>query len=139
MIVVDTSLLVALLNEDDANHARAVRWYQRTHDALATTPLVLSETDHLVLARLGRAARTAFRADVAEGAYDVTWWPDAPAQAVGVAERYADLGLDLTDATLVALAARLDTVEMATFDERHFRAVRPLSAGPAFRLLPADA
>ena len=27
----------------------------------------------------------------------------------------------------------------ATLDQRHFRAVRPLAGGEAFRLLPADA
>jgi hypothetical protein len=27
---------------------------------------------------------------------------------------------------------------MATLDERHFRVVRPLAAGKAFRLLPMD-
>jgi hypothetical protein len=40
---------------------------------------------------------------------------------------------------IVALAARLQTVEIATFDERHFRVMRPLSGGDAFRLLPRDA
>jgi predicted nucleic acid-binding protein len=58
---------------------------------------------------------------------------------VSTAERYADNGLGLADASLVALAQRLGTIEIATLDERHFRAVQPLAAGKAFRLLPADA
>jgi predicted nucleic acid-binding protein len=57
---------------------------------------------------------------------------------VRIAERYADTGLGLADASLVALAERLDTVEIATLDERHFRSVRPLAGGGAFRLLPMD-
>ncbi|MGZ6689820.1 MAG: hypothetical protein ACXVHQ_20265 [Solirubrobacteraceae bacterium] len=40
---------------------------------------------------------------------------------------------------LVALVERLGKVEIATLDERHFRAVRPLAGGKAFRLLPGDA
>ena len=32
----------------------------------------------------------------------------------------------------------LDTLIIAMLDERHFRAVRPLTAETAFRLLPAD-
>jgi uncharacterized protein len=56
-----------------------------------------------------------------------------------VAERYADTGLGLADASLVAVAERLGTIDIATLDERHFRAVRPLAGGKAFRLLPADA
>ena len=34
---------------------------------------------------------------------------------------------------------RYGTIDIATLDERHFRAVRPLAGGKAFRLLPADA
>lgn len=56
-----------------------------------------------------------------------------------VAERDADTRLGLADASLVALAERLATIDIATLDERHFRAVRPLANGKAFRLLPADA
>ena len=55
-----------------------------------------------------------------------------------VAERSADAGLGLTDASLVVLAQRLGTADIATLDERHFRAVRPLAGGDTFRLLPAD-
>ena len=69
----------------------------------------------------------------------VEWWPGAIAAVVKIAERYADTGLGLADASLVALAERLGTIDIATLDERHFRAVRPLAGGKAFRLLPADA
>jgi predicted nucleic acid-binding protein len=54
-----------------------------------------------------------------------------------VAREYRGLGL--ADASLVAIAGRLGTAEIATLDERHFRALRPLTGEPAFRLLPADA
>jgi predicted nucleic acid-binding protein len=72
-------------------------------------------------------------------AYLVEWWPGAIATAVKVAERYVDTGLGLADGSAVALAERLDTIDIATLDERHFRAVRPLAGGKAFGLLPADA
>lgn len=59
---------------------------------------------------------------------------------VEVDHRYANLGVRLTDASLVALAGRVETTVIATFDERHFRAMRPLTGEPAFvLLLPADA
>lgn len=51
--------------------------------------------------------------------------------------RYRDLELGLADASLVVLAGRHRTTRIATFDERAFRAVAPLSGG-AFTLLPAD-
>ena len=46
--------------------------------------------------------------------------------------------LGLADTSLVALAERSNTVAITTLDARHFRAVRPLAAGAAFRLLPSD-
>ena len=50
-------------------------------------------------------------------------------------ERYADLGLGGTDASLVALAERLGLTTLATFDRRHFTVVRPAHT-PGFTLLP---
>ena len=69
----------------------------------------------------------------------VEWWASAAPEAAEIAERYADLRLGLTDASLMVLAERLGTTEVATFDERHFRTVRPVSGAATFRLLPSDA
>jgi predicted nucleic acid-binding protein len=139
VIVVDTSIIVAYMNAADDHHATVARWLDGAADDLATTPLIVAEVDHLVGARGGRAARRAFHRDLVAGAYLVEWWPGAIASVVKIAERYADTGLGLADGSLVALAERLETIEIATLDERHFRAVRPLAGGKAFRLLPADA
>ena len=139
MIVVDASFAYALLDDADEGFRVATAWYDRPHSDLVTTPLVLAEVDHLAMTRLGPSARAAFLADVAQGGYDIAWCDTAAAEAVRVAERYADLGPSLTDTSLVALAARLGTTAIATFDERHFRAMRPLTGEPAFTLLPADA
>jgi predicted nucleic acid-binding protein len=51
--------------------------------------------------------------------------------------RYADLDVGLADASIVVLAARHDTRDVLTLDERHFRAVRTLDR-KRFRLWPAD-
>ncbi len=139
MIVVDTSFVYALLDSRDRRRAEAVAWYADVDEELATTPLVLAEVDHLAGARAGGHAQRAFRRDVAAGAYSVEWWPAATRQIVDVAEQFGDLAVSLADASLVALAARFETAAIATFDERHFRAVRPLGGEAAFTLLPADA
>lgn len=139
MIVVDTSIVVAYMNAADDYHAAVAGWLDGTDHDLSTTPLIIAEVDHLVGARGGPTARRALHRDLAAGAYMVQWWPGAIAAVVKIAERYADTGLGLADASLVALAERLGTIDIATLDERHFRAVRPLAGGKAFRLLPADA
>jgi predicted nucleic acid-binding protein len=139
VIIVDTSAILAYMNAADTHHAAVVAWLEAERDELATTPLIVAEADHLAAARGGRTAASALRADLAAGAYLVEWWPEAIRAAVHVAERYADSGLGLADSSLVVLAERLDTITVATLDERHFRAVRPLAGGDAFRLLPQDA
>jgi len=53
-----------------------------------------------------------------------------------LAERYADLGLRGTDASVVALAERLSLTTQATFNRRHFTACVP-HIPASFTLLPA--
>ena len=50
-------------------------------------------------------------------------------------DRYDDLPLGTTDASVIALAERLAVHEIATLDHRHFRVVRPAHLG-TFALLP---
>ena len=138
MIILDTSVIYALLDAADSRHRQALEWCDMLNEELVTTPLVLAEADHLATTRGGPRAVRAFRADVSAGAYLVEWWPSAAREAAQLADRYAGLGVGLTDASLVILAARVGTADVATFDERHFRAVRPLRVADAFRLLPID-
>jgi predicted nucleic acid-binding protein len=138
VIVADTSLLFALLDRRDQHHTEAAVWYERELPGLVCTPLILAEVDHLAEARLGAHATRAYRQDVIAGAYRTKWWDGAEIEAAVIADRYAELSIGLADASLVALAGALETNTIATFDERHFRAIRPLAGGDAFRLLPAD-
>jgi predicted nucleic acid-binding protein len=139
LIVLDTSFVVALLRGPETRHQEAASFYATAEGAFTTTPLVLTEIDHLLHSRGGPATVEAFYAEVRAGTLGVEWWPKLDAHAAEIATRYADLGLGLVDASLVALAGALETTRIATFDERHFRAVEPLTGEPSFTLLPADA
>jgi predicted nucleic acid-binding protein len=140
LIVLDTSFLLALLDGADAAHRRAAAWYAAAEaETFVTSPLVLAELDYLLRGRGTPAAVEAFLAEVRAGSLGVEWWSGLDAEAAEVAERHAGLDLGLTDASLVALAGRFETDRIATFDERHFRAVEPLAGGASFVLLPADA
>ena len=57
------------------------------------------------------------------------------ARMADLVERYADLRLGGTDASLVAIAERLRIDRIATFDRRHFTVVRPAHVA-ALTLLP---
>lgn len=140
MIVLDTSFLLALLDRADARNRQAAAWYAGAKtETFVTSPLVLAELDYLLRRRGTPAAVEAFLAEVRAGSLGVEWWPELDVKAAEVAERYAGLGIGLVDASLIALAGRFETKRIATFDERHFRAVEPLAGASSFTLLPADA
>jgi predicted nucleic acid-binding protein len=139
LIVIDTSVVLAFMDRRDANHEPVRKWMRELEQELATTPLVVAELDHLVSRQGGPGAARALRDDLDSGAYPVEWWPTAMRETIAIAQRHESMGLGLTDASLLALAARLQTTSIATLDERHFRALKPQSGGAAFMLLPADA
>ncbi len=131
--MLDTGVVVALYDVSDQHHADARAWYSSFDDDLVTTPLALAEMDHLsVTAR----ARETLWSDLERGAFTVRWWADGTTDALSVARRHP--GIDLTDASIVALAARLRTDRIATFDHRTFRTLLTLDGAP-FVVLPADA
>jgi predicted nucleic acid-binding protein len=137
-LVCDTSGLLAALDRSDPDHSACVATLTGHDGPLLMSPLVLAELDHLVRRRLGVEAARRLADDVAAGAYDLAvLTADDVAACVRLDRSYADLGLGLTDASLVVLAARVGTTSLLTLDERHLRAVRPLQGG-AFRLYPED-
>ena len=100
--------------------------------------LVLAEVDYFL--RDERSAMNVLIQDLSRGAF--TYAPpglDQLARAMEIDRRYADLGLGLVDASVVALAEDLGILRLATRDIRHFAAVR-LRDGAAFELVvrPTD-
>lgn len=142
IVVADTSGLIAAFNTSDPEHKAAAEALDHA-GLVIVSPLALGEIDHVVAARASRGAADrvldqvrvrvdAGRAHLAE--------VDARTLAVAltVRRRYQGLDLDLGDAVNVALAARYQTDTLLTLDRRDFRALRPLTPHPAFRLLPDD-
>lgn len=131
-VVLDTGMVVALMDRDDRHHTAAARWLETLDDDLVTTPLAVAEMDHFAGAV---GAREAFWGDLERGAYVVRWWADALTEALRMVR--ARPGLGMTDASLVALAGRMNTNRIATFDHRSFRPLTD-TAGAPFVLLPGD-
>lgn len=57
------------------------------------------------------------------------------ARVVVLVEQYADLGLGTVDASIIAVAERLEIGVIATLNRRDFAVVQP-SHGTAFELIP---
>jgi predicted nucleic acid-binding protein len=139
MIIADTSGLIAAFGVDADRHRPARAAFEDDPGPVILSPFVLAELDYLLLTRAGVPAELQFLQEVAGGVYELASFGRADtSRAAEIVERYSDLKLGLADASIVVLADRYRTTRLLTFDERHFRAVRPLSA-PSFTLLPADA
>lgn len=139
MIILDTGGLYAFLDADDAYHDKALAAVDSDPGPFILSPFVLAELDYLVNRRLGRRAGIELLENAEAGVYTlVNLTSDDYAQAVNTIKQYRDLDLGITDASVVVLAARYRSVDILSIDERHFRAVRPLRGGDAFRLAPLD-
>lgn len=135
-VVADTAIMVAAYEVGGASHEAAVWWLSTLDDDLVTTPLAVAEMEYLVPRRGGRRAQRALWRDVESGALAVRWWADAMAETLAIARGRPEIGL--VDASLVALAHRLRTERIATFDHSHFRTLTTRGGKP-FTILPADA
>lgn len=137
-LVLDAAPLVALADRRDPMYPRIERLLATEAGELVVPAPVTAEVDYIVGRRLGRAARLAFLDDLAAERYVVAALDvDEHGVIVDLEHRYADLDAGLADLSVVVVAGRYHTRRLVTFDERHFRALRPLSGG-RFTLLPAD-
>jgi uncharacterized protein len=138
LILLDTSGLLSALVADEVAHAESRRVLETHDQPFVLSPFVLAELDNLIAARAGSQAELAILAEVGSGTYELaTFDADDVVRAADVIARYGDLGVGLTDASIVVLAERYGTTRVLTLDERHFRALRT-HEGRAFTVLPAD-
>ena len=138
MIICDTSGLVAAYSASDPRQRLVTDLLGNDPGPLILSPLVLAELDYLMARRAGVRAELNVLSDVASGVYTLAEFDRFDVgEAATLVEWYRQLDIGIADASLIVLAAKYQTTRLLTFDERHFRAIRPLHA-PAFTLLPAD-
>jgi predicted nucleic acid-binding protein len=124
------------VDTDDRHHARCLHVLETHPGPLIVPHMVITEVTYLLETRLGTEAEVRFLGDLASGAFVVE--PVHPRDWLRIAHlvaRYRDLPLGSTDASVVALAERLNLTTIATLDRRHFSVVKP-SHVAAFDLLP---
>jgi uncharacterized protein len=134
LAVVDAGPLYATADSDDQDHHRSRMVLARADLRLVVPALVVAEATYFVGQRLGATAESGFLRGIAE--LDV----EAPSsedfiRIAELVEQYSDFPLGGTDASVVALAERLDASTIVTLDRRHFSAVKPRHRD-AFELLP---
>ena len=138
-LVIDAAPLVALADRRDPMGPRVEALLRDEPGELVVPAPVTAEVDYMLGRRLGRAARLRFLADLAAGRFTVACLgADDHGVILEIEDRYEDIDAGLADLSVVVMAARAQTKRILTFDERHFRTLRPLNGG-RFTLLPADA
>lgn len=120
-LLVDSGPLVAWLNERDKHHALADAFFLTRTERLVTTWAVCTEVCHLS----PRQSRTRFLRWIALGGATVWHIPDEQAAVLAdLMDRYADLPMDMADASLVWLAGQVESYDIATLDRKDFAVYR---------------
>lgn len=131
-VLADTGPLVALVDHDDADHARCVMAAKTLTGALVTTWPVVTEVCYLLD---DLQAQDALLGKIESGdlAVDPIGTEDIP-ELRALLHKYRDVPMDLADASLVRLADRDGLDNVFTLDE-HFHIYR-MRRRRAFRVVP---
>jgi predicted nucleic acid-binding protein len=136
LIIADTGFFLALANSRDEHHAAATGALAELAEPLITTWPVLTETCHLMVARLGPRAVETFIAGAAEGAFEIFALTDEHLPRIlELMRKYRDLPMDLADGSLVILAEHIGSGRIFSTDRRDFGAYRWKSRRPFDNLL----
>jgi predicted nucleic acid-binding protein len=114
-VLVDAGPLYALFDAKDRHHAASVRFIKQNNRPLATTAAVIAEVCWLL--DFSVCAQSDFLRWIGASGIAVEHISAADVGALGVmVEKYADVPMDFADATLVFLAERLQTDDIASWD-----------------------
>lgn len=134
-LVADTSVVYGALDPADPDHAECASALSSGATVVLPAP-VLVEVDWLARSRGRPGATATLLGSVLDGSLLIVNLDlEDYARVRQLLERYEDLPLDAADASIVAVAERLEQDTIATLDRRHFSVVRPAHVD-AFTLVP---
>lgn len=136
MIIVDTGAWVGLANRRDQYHAACRAFFSRNREPLMTTCPVLVETTHLLFSRIGVPMTLGWLETIqAQGVAIFEPEPGDFPEMTRRMRQYADLPMDLADASLLLLAERLGHGRIVSTDQRDFQTYRWKNRHPFINLL----
>lgn len=136
MIIADTGFWLAIANRKDRFHTIAVDVLSQLQEPLITTWPVVTETCYLMLSRLGHDAQLQFMQSLEQRIFEVfNLQEEHYKQLTRLMKKYADLPMDLADASLVILAEDLDHGRILSTDTRDFQGYRWKQKRPFKNLL----
>jgi predicted nucleic acid-binding protein len=136
MVLIDTGYWCALANPKDKYHHQAINMGKSLAEDPITTWPVITETCHLLQRELGATAASNFIKmlqdnEIAIFAIETLHLP----LIQRLMHKYADLPMDLADASLVILAEKLGHGRILSTDQRDFKTYRWKNHKPFQNLL----
>jgi uncharacterized protein len=136
MIIADTGFFFALASQRDRYHQAALLALKAIKEPLITTYPVITETCYLLLSTGGNFAQCNFLKNLAAGASEVFHLQENHLiRMIELLENYADLPMDMADASLVVLAEHLGHGRILSSDRRDFNVYRWRNTQPFENLL----
>ncbi len=135
-VLVDTGVIVALLDRSESSHARCVAALEGLERPLVTCEAVIAESAYL-LRGLPGASETVLQ-NVERGVIQIPFQLSRSAAPVrSILRKYRDLPADFADACLIHLADELNTEDILTLD-RDFQLYRWRRNRPFHLLVALD-
>jgi predicted nucleic acid-binding protein len=134
-VIVDTGVLIALVDRNDRHHRAAAAIFTLPEPKILPEPVIV-EADWSIETNLGVDVEVAFLRGLDGGQFAIEPTRRADRErAVQLIEQYRDARIGYVDAIVAAIAERLGDPRIATVDRRHFSMIQPRSVD-AFELLP---
>lgn len=125
MLLVDTGVFVSAADRSEHRHSECVALLRERQDLYVAGP-VIPETAWMLESRLGPFAEERFVSLVTSGRIEIVDLVSVDyLRVLALIRRYADLGLGFVDASIVAVAERLQVTTIATLNRRDFAVVQP--------------
>jgi predicted nucleic acid-binding protein len=135
-ILVDTGILYAMADMDDAWHEPVKIFLQDITDVLVVPITVLPEICYLLNTHLGQGSERKFITSIIQGELRIEGLTNEDfRRSSQLLETYSDMNIGFVDASLVAIAERLKIPRILTTDRKHFSIIRPRHCH-TFDLLP---
>ncbi|MEM9484528.1 MAG: PIN domain-containing protein [Cyanobacteria bacterium P01_F01_bin.116] len=136
MIIADTGFWVALIDQKDSCHVAADRALEKYNEPLITTWPVMTETCYLLLRNKGASVASSFIQNFSQGLFSVFELQQSHGERISqLMQQYANLPMDLADASLVILAEHLGHGRILSVDQRDFNTYRWKNTHPFQNLL----
>lgn len=125
IVIADTGFVVALTNRTDARHADVTTIYTQ-YPQILLPQTVLVEVAYLLGREAGIQIVVAFLKGLPASRFSLMPLNAQDVERIGqILQQYADSRVDFVDASVMALAERMNIVTVLTLDQRDFRLFRP--------------